>query len=200
MNFAGNEIIAPAISQAKRPAVIRKTFHWLRNVLAIFGTLTIVYFTCFNVSQIESPSMSPTLQGDAEHGEPGDVILTEKITYWFRSPKRWEVVRFWSPEGFWVMKRVAGLPGETLAIQDNWLIRNGAPLPRPASLSFLTYYPYGSFRGGSTTSSKNGYFVLGDYSKDSQDSRFEGPLAPGRISGRAWLRIWPPSRFGWVNP
>jgi signal peptidase I len=184
----------------KKLGLICKAFYWLRNVLAIFGAFTIFYFSCFDVSQIISPSMSPTLRGDAQQGERGDFILTEKITYWFRAPHRWEVVRFWSPDGFWVMKRVAGLPGETLSIQDNWLRRDGVPLPRPPSLSFLIYYPFGSFRGGASAPCGTGYFVLGDYSKDSEDSRFEGPLLPNRIAGRPWLRIWPPSRFGWVNP
>ena len=46
----------------------------------------------------------------------------------------------------------------------------------------------------------DGYFVLGDDTRDSQDSRFEGPVERRRIVGRVWLRIWPPRRIGWVNP
>jgi signal peptidase I len=169
-------------------------------MLALFGAITLVYLLAFNVSLVVSPSMSPTLRGDAEHAIPGDWILTERITFWFRKPHRWEVVRFWSVDGSWVMKRVGGLPGETVSVQDTWLDINGKPLPRPPELRTLTYYPYGNCRGGAQVPCGDGYFVLGDYSKDSQDSRYEGPLDPSRIDGRAWLRVWPPSRFGWVNP
>jgi signal peptidase I len=179
---------------------VRRVIRVVRNLLAVIGFVVVLRHTCFDVSQIVSPSMSPTLVGDAEHDIPGDWVISERVSYWFRAPRRWEIVRFWCNDGFWVVKRVAGLPGETVSLPDNWVSINGVPLRRPAPLSFLVYYPYGKCRNGTSVSCGNGYFLLGDHSKDSQDSRYEGPMSPERISGRAWLRVWPLSRFGWVNP
>jgi signal peptidase I len=179
---------------------MRRVLHIVRNLLALFGALVLVQCATFDVSEMVSPSMSPTLRGDAEHGIAGDWVLTEKVSYWFRRPHRWELVRYQSTDGLWVMKRVAGLPGEAVSVRENQLVVDGASVARPASLSFLRYYPYGKFRGGAAVPCKNGYFVLGDDSKDSQDSRYEGPLEPSRIQGRPMLRVWPLSRVGWVNP
>ena len=54
--------------------------------------------------------------------------------------------------------------------------------------------------GDRTFTATNGFYVLGDDSKDSQDSRFEGTIAPQKILGRAWCVVWPISRMRWVNP
>ena len=53
---------------------------------------------------------------------------------------------------------------------------------------------------GKTVACGRGYFVMGDDSRDSEDSRFEGPIVPERILFRARFRVWPRSRIGWVNP
>ena len=98
------------------------------------------------------------------------------------------------------MKRVVGLPGETVALAQGEVVINGAAAPRPASLPSLRYYAYGQFHRGGTAECGDGYYVLGDDSRDSQDSRYEGPLAPKAIVGRAWLVVWPPGRIGFVNP
>jgi signal peptidase I len=99
------------------------------------------------------------------------------------------------------MKRVVGLPGETVALRDTaTILINGRPIDRPASLQSLKYYSFGAFQAGRTAECGSGYFVLGDDSKDSQDSRYTGPLDLHQIKGRAWLRVWPLSRIGFVNP
>lgn len=100
------------------------------------------------------------------------------------------------------MKRVAGLPGEKLSISEGGVVViDGKQMPPPQSISFLHYYAYGpkSFQGA-ITDCGTGFFVLGDDSKDSDDSRYEGPFQPKQIRGRPLLRVWPLLRFGWVNP
>ena len=99
------------------------------------------------------------------------------------------------------MKRVVGLPGESVGIIDGRVIVNGDQIPMPKTLSFLKYYAeYGLIAQGRTYQCTDGYFVLGDDTDDSQDSRFEGELAPDRIRSRAWLVIWPPKRIGFLTP
>jgi signal peptidase I len=98
------------------------------------------------------------------------------------------------------MKRVVGLPGETVSIEKHELHIDGLRAERPGSLSFLKYYGYGNTFRGKSFQCEDGFYVLGDSSIDSYDSRFEGTLAADRINGRPWLRVWPWERIGFVNP
>jgi signal peptidase I len=171
---------------------------WMVRSLAIVGLFFIIFHTCFSLDQIHSSSMAPTLIGEGHEG--GDWVLVEKISYWFRKPRRWEVVRFVHRDGFDVMKRVAGLPGETFGIEGYRVQINGQELPLPPGLEHLKYYSYGHVGKDRTYKNDDGYFVLGDDSKDSMDSRYDGPLPAKRIMGRAWLIIWPPERMRFITP
>lgn len=86
----------------------------LEHALALVGIGFAVYHLCFVVSRNTSPSMSPTIQG-TEWGN-GDLIVTERVSYWFRAPSRWEVAMIRNREGTLIMKRVIGLPGERVQI------------------------------------------------------------------------------------
>jgi signal peptidase I len=143
--------------------------------------------------------MAPTLEGESV--DDGDWVLSEKVSYRFRSPRRWEVISYPQRGGVWVMKRVVGLPEEriSLSYEEKWVLIDGSPLSRPSDLEFLEYYSYGNLRKGRSVVCEEGYFVFGDFSRDSQDSRFEGVVPPERIRGRAWLIVWPLSRFGFVR-
>ncbi len=175
------------------------TLRWLEHGLAVFGLGVILWLVAFDLQVMEdSPSMSPTLCGpDKVAGTPGDLIIAEKLTYRFRTPRRWELVSFYNPESFcMITKRVVGLPGENISVKKFALKIDGQPIPIPRSLSGLRYYSYGNLFNGRPASCGNGYYVLGDYSRDSDDSRFNGPVTADRIRCRPWLRIWPLSRFG----
>lgn len=174
-------------------------YRFARGSLALVGLYVLVFTLCFDLGPIVSPSMQPTLRG-SKWGD-GDWVLSEKISYWFRSPRRWEVIRIRADDGVIIMKRVAGLPGETVQLLDFGVMIDGHPQPAPPALDFLRYYAYGPHsRGGKATNCGDGYFVLGDDSKDSQDSRYDGPIDPAKVCGRAWLRVWPMERIGWVTP
>ena len=168
------------------------------HALATVGLLFLVYHAGFDVSVMVSPSMSPTLQGTS--AEDGDRVLTERISYRLRGPRRWELVAFRNRNGERVMKRVVGLPGETVSVQDGEVVVDGSALPRPTALKELKYYAYGNLHRGKSVACEDGYYVMGDDSKDSQDSRYEGPVNPDKIMGRPWLIVWPPERLGFVNP
>lgn len=174
---------------------------WGEHALALLGLGTILWLVCLDVQvMVDSPSMSPTLCGpDKKTNTPGDIIIAEKLTYRFRSPRRWELVSFYDPESFcMITKRVVALPGETVSVNKFVLSVNGQPMAFPQSLSFLRYYSYGNLCKGATVHCGSGYYVLGDYSRDSNDSRFNDPLPAERIKSRPLLRIWPLSRFGFV--
>ena len=99
-----------------------------------------------------------------------------------------------------VMKRVVALPGEKIRLEKMRPVINDKKVILPDSLAFLKYYSYGSLHYKREVECRDGYFVLGDFSKDSEDSRFEGLLKKSRISGRPFMIIWPWSRIGFVNP
>jgi signal peptidase I len=179
------------------PPPVRRTLRWGEHLLACIGAVLVVYHVGFELTVMISPSMSPTLQGTSR--DNGDWILTERISYWFREPRRWEVVRFDMEDGTPVMKRVVGLPDETVALKKFRLLINEEVVPHPEPISHLKYYSYGNISHGRTFTNNHGYFVLGDDSVDSYDSRYEGTIPKEKIAGRVWLRVWPPSRFGLVH-
>ncbi len=182
--------------QGKR--LLRRVFCFARNVLALVGFLFIIKQVFFNLSVVVSGSMMPTLQGDG--GPNSDWVLSEKVSYLFRKPKRWEVVWFHNPDGFLVAKRIVGLPGETISLEDFELFINGNKIQIPEELNFLKYYSYGNLSRGSKVNCGAAYYVLGDDSRDSADSRYDGTVAEEQLLGRAWLIIWPSDRLGLVNP
>lgn len=178
--------------------IIKCTYRFALHFFAILGLLSAVYHLGFDVDQMISPSMSPTLWGDGPDG--GDQVLCERITYTLRQPRRWEIVRFRDRYGMVLMKRVAALPGETIGIADGRIVINGKPHDPPRGLEHLKYIGYGALREDQTYTCGNGYFLLGDDSKDSHDSRFEKELPPHRILARSVMIVWPPNRMRWIVP
>lgn len=144
-----------------------------------------------------SDSMAPALQGTSY--ENGDRIVLEKVTSWFRSPRRWEIYHFYDAEDTPVAKRIVGMPGERISITNNWIYINGKELPRPPQLQEQKYFPYGHLAGGREFDCGDAYFVLGDDSRDSLDSRFMGSVTGDRFRGRVWFVVWPLSRLGFVR-
>ena len=189
-------------SRNSPPGRVRRALRWIprkaEHVFAAIGVAFVIYCIGFDISVMASGSMAPTLQGTST--ENGDHVLTEKVSYWFRRPWRWEVITFRNSEGLQVMKRVVGLPGEMVSLKDGEVLVDGQPVRRPRALGFLKYYAFGNLHQGKAAPCGAGYYVLGDDSRDSQDSRFEGPIDPEQIRGRAWLVVRPLSRVRWVNP
>lgn len=177
---------------------VRPALKWTERTFAVIGVICIVYMLCFDLSRIVTPSMSPTLQGG--DGEINDWVLTEKVSGWFCKPSRWEVITFKDSLGTQLMKRVVGLPGETVSLPDVGKLHiDGKPLDRPDRLAFLQYLPAGNLVKSQSVPTGEGWYVLGDHLRDSLDSRFEGPVQKKQLVGHAWLRVWPLSRFGVVR-
>jgi len=144
--------------------------------------------------------MAPTLKGDSSSTR--DYVLTEKLSYLFRTPRRWEILKYHTQDELSaeVMKRVVGLEGETISIEDRWVCIDGQPIERPDKLDFLEYIGVGLVPRDTEFECNGGYFLMGDDSRDSYDSRFTGLLKPEHIEGRAFMIIWPPSRIRLLTP
>jgi signal peptidase I len=132
--------------------------------------------------------------------EEADRIVVNKLL----TPRRWDIIAFRSPtdHDYIYIKRLVGLPGETVFIEEDAIFINDERQTPPGALSGLKYtrnqqphqQPAGTrrdpFRLG-----ENEYFVLGDFSEHSSDSRHWGPVPRGNVEGVVTLRYWPPSRW-----
>lgn len=125
-------------------------------------------------------SMHPTFNN-------GDYLIIDELSYNFlRNPERGEVIVFKPPlQGSrFFIKRVVGLPGETVEIKDGGVYVNGDKLAEP-------YHKQVTGPDGSWGLEENEYFVMGDNRGSSSDSRFWGVLPEQNVVGRALLRLWP---------
>jgi signal peptidase I len=136
---------------------------------------------------IPSGSMIPTL-------EIGDRVLVNKFIYRFTEPKRGDIIVFESVDNpdEDLIKRVVGLPGDTVAVRRGHLLLNGERQREPYVNKKL---PDRSFYA-KTKVPKGHVFVMGDNRGNSADSRVFGPLPKKNIEGEAFLRFWPPHRIG----
>jgi signal peptidase I len=151
--------------------------------LVVFGMLMVLLRLAVGEPfAISSGSMAPTLR-------PGSHVLVTKLAYRSGVPHHGDVIAYTTNEGAVVVKRVAGLPGDTIELSSGRLVRNGRPVDEPY---VDPRWAEGTFHGPVTVP-RGHVFVLGDNRVDSDDSRFRGPVALERIMGRAALRLWPPA-------
>lgn len=126
----------------------------------------------------------------------GQYILTDKLTYRFGNPKRGDVVVFKAPpdghDEF--IKRIVGIAGDTVMVQNGHVFLNGKELNETYLPSDLYTSP-GSFLTESRTITveNNSYLVMGDNRPNSFDGRNFGLITRDKITGRGWLVYWPPS-------
>lgn len=189
-----------AVNRLLHSRTIRFLWRLAVRSLAAVGLVTLIYLAGFDYSRMVSDSMSPTLQGN--HWDSGDRVLSERVSYWFRTPRRWEVIAFRHENGNRIMKRIVGLPGESITMRrDGTIFIDGHETPPPAELPLLRnhYLPYGNLMDGKPVACGRGYYVLGDETKDADDSRFNPPVMPEQILGRAWLILGPADRRGFVR-
>ena len=149
---------------------------------------------------IPSPSMVPTLQ-------VGDRIMVNKLSYDLHTVHRGDIVVFKRPpleeQDFPdLVKRVIGLPGETISTKDGHVYINGRLLPEPwlpaGPQSYTGALPDDQHQQynmpGPVHIPAGEYFVMGDNRTDSEDSRFFGPIPKSLIVGRAVAVVWPLSQ------
>ncbi len=148
---------------------------------------------------VNGASMEPTLYGTDKNDSDkvGDNLIVDKITYRFNEPQRYDIIVFpfqYSDEFY--IKRIIGMPGETVQIDEDGVIYiNGEVLQEGYGKEVILDPGRAS---EPIVLGDDEYFVLGDNRNNSADSRTEvvGNIKREDIIGRAWLRIWPLSRFG----
>jgi len=167
---------------------------FLASLLEIFEIAVIAVVAVFLVRTflvqpflVSGTSMVPNFSN-------GDYVLVDELTYHIRPPERGEVVVFHDPEeyGTYFIKRVIGLPGETVTIASDTVTVVNAAHPTGFTLD-ESYLPSGVLTTGTETYtlSSSTYLMLGDNRPASYDSRSWGPLPAKNIVGLVRIRLWP---------
>lgn len=167
--------------ETKKKSPLREAIETI--VWSLVIALLIIYFVVQSF-YIPSSSMEPTLV-------PGERVLVAKFYYRITEPQRGDIIVFRYPidNRKNLIKRVIGLPGEKIKISNGMIYVNGEPLQ--GDKFSRTYYDYGFYGEGEKTVPEDSYFVLGDNSLNSDDSRFWGYVPRKNILGRAFLIYWP---------
>ena len=175
-------------------SILRELGGWIVYILLIIG---LTYFIITFVGQrtrVSGSSMETTLQN-------GDNLIVDKISYRFRDPKRYDIIVFpyKYEENTYYIKRIIGLPGETVQIIDGEVYINGELLADEHYGKEVMLDP--GIAAESITLGEDEYFVLGDNRNHSSDSRDPsvGVLHRKDLIGRAWVRIWPFSDIGFIR-
>lgn len=192
--FEVNEVseeIQPEASGVSVPAAetAKPRSNLLREIIET-ALLTAVIFLLVNTLtgrfRIEGSSMEPNLHD-------GEYVIIDRVSYVLHPPERGDIIVFTPPTGDKdYIKRVIGLPGDTVEVRGEQVVVNGAAIDEPY-LNTTTNYSMAA-----QTIEPGQYFVLGDNRNNSSDSHAFGPIAAGAIVGRAWFVYWPPSDWGTV--
>lgn len=153
-----------------------------------------LYLLVFQPHKIKGDSMQPNFPN-------GEYLLTEKISYRFGEPQRGDVVVFKAPvtKDDEYIKRIIGLPGETVSLRSGKFYINGQVL-NESYLAPTLYTSGGNFlhEGASVIVPQGEYFTTGDNRPYSSDSRAWGFVPFENITGKAWIVYWPASQAGKV--
>ncbi len=153
-------------------------------------TIGIVRYFIFKPFYVEGQSMEPTF-------DEREYLIIDEITYRFEDPKRGDVIVLRAPtvEKDFYLKRIIGLPGERIKVEDNKVIVYNNDNSQGVLLEEI-YLDDKTTPGQTTiTLGPDEYFVMGDNRRASYDSRRFGPIKRSDIIGKTWLRGWPLDRI-----
>ena len=169
---------------------LRKVIGWSVYILLLLVITFVLHTFCVERTVVSGDSMLPALMNN-------DQLIADKLSYRLRDPKRFEIIVFPHGNDFYV-KRIIGLPGESVQISDGVIYINGEELQDPYGAQ--TIQNPGIAEEPFILPPGN-YFVLGDNRNASIDSRMPdvGNISKSRIVGRCVLRVSPMERFGVVK-
>ena len=175
---------------SKRRKVLVFIFEYVDSARSASILALIIVTLIVQTFAIPTGSMIPTLN-------IGNHLMVNKFIYYFRKPERGDVMVFVYPvnpkKDF--IKRLVGLPGETIQIKDGSVFINGEELRAPQTIAERYYYNEGMYGEGLIKIPDNTYFVMGDNTKNSKDSRFWGFVPKKNLLGKAFFIYWPLTRM-----
>lgn len=162
-------------------------------LLCVLGAVWLVITFVGQRTEVEGASMENTLHN-------GDNLIVDKLSYRFRDPERFDIIvfPFQYQANTYYIKRIIGLPGETVQImEDGSIYINGEKMEESYGREVIQPETIG-LAAEPIVLGEDEYFVMGDNRNNSSDSRTDivGNIKREDIIGKAWLRIWPLSDFG----
>ncbi len=180
--------------ETKKKRIKKEAFDWFKSLIwAVVIALVVRVFFIGNF-EIPTTSMVPTLKVN-------DRLLSNNIVYRIRPPRRGEVVIFKYPEDpkRAYVKRMIGLPGEKVKISNGMIYINGQEV-KDEIITSRYYYSEGYYGNEQEIEiPMNSYYVLGDNSIISKDSRYWGFVPAKNLIGKALFIYWPPWRMGFIH-
>ncbi|MGH3104981.1 MAG: signal peptidase I [Gaiellaceae bacterium] len=184
------------------PHPVRVAIDWIVTLGGAVLVVLLLKAFVVNPYRIPSSSMEPTLHcarpSQGCESETSDRVLANRFIYHLREPKRGDVVVFETPPqalvrcgaGGVFVKRLVGLPGETVSERNGRIFIDGKPLDEP-------YVQLGrrDEESGGWDVPPGHYFMMGDNRRNSCDSRVWGAVARDHLIGTVFARYWPPSRI-----
>ena len=186
---------APSSASSETEEIERRQS--LLREITTTALITLVLFLGLHYSAqavpLDGPSMQPGLHTDER-------VLVNSLAYTFERPERGDVVVFHPPTALneRYIKRVIGIPGDTITLTPNQVIVDGVALDEP----YITPPPPGETENPEPQTIKLGpgqYFVMGDNRTNSQDSRFFGPINQNELIGKAEFVVWPLSSIHQID-
>lgn len=161
-----------------RDTVITTFREIIQTALISLGIFFFVYIFLIQPHRVKGASMVPNFAD-------GELLLTEKVSYRFNQPTRGDIVVFQAPgRDVDFIKRVVGLPGETVQVSEGNVFINGQKITE----AYINVATDGEIN---RTLADDEYFVMGDNRGASLDSRAIGPIKKDTIRGKTWLVYWP---------
>ncbi|MBE5975839.1 signal peptidase I [Lacrimispora xylanisolvens] len=162
---------------------LRHFVNWIVDIVVVIAFALFLVYAYGTQIVVAGHSMLPLFAS-------GDVVLMDRLSYDFGKPDRFDIVVFQREDQKMNVKRIVGLPGETVQIKNDEIYINGEKLEEPAGLGRI------SLAGLAEKPMKLGeeeYFLLGDNRDSSEDSRFSniGKVSGSQIKGKIWLRMLP---------
>lgn len=168
----------------------RETFSTICYLLAVIALTFLFVQFVGQRTHVNGDSMNATLYD-------GDNLLVDKLSYHFTDPERFDIIVFpyQYQENTFYIKRIIGMPGETVQIIDGMIYINGEILSETYGTETMQY---AGIAANLIELGEDEYFVLGDNRNNSSDSRDPsvGKVYKDQIVGKAFLRIWPLNKFG----
>lgn len=173
--------------------IMRELLNTAIYLLCVLGAVWLVITFVGQRTEVEGASMENTLHN-------GDNLIVDKLSYRFHDPERFDIIvfPFQFQDNTYYIKRIIGLPGETVQIMDDGSIYiNGEKLEENYGMEVIKPETIGR-AAEPIELGDDEYFVMGDNPNNSSDSRTDmvGNIKRENIIGKAWLRIWPVSDFG----
>ena len=173
--------------------IIKELAGWLLYIVLIIALTWIVVTFVGQRTEVSGSSMETTLSDK-------DQLIVDKMTYRFRDPKRYDIVVFpyQYQDNTYYIKRIIGLPGETVQILSGMVYIDGMRLDEHYGNEIMENP---GIAEEPLTLGEDEYFVFGDNRNNSSDSRASdvGLIHRKDLIGRAWIRVWPLSQIGVIH-